>query len=200
MNRSEWTARWAEQVPDQLAYRRTAGRNSYNLRRQLEAEYRRHRVAERLSECGTRRGVQSELAREFGVDRATITRDVAALRARSDRGTPDELAKRADQVYRRLKRIYRRECAKYGRPYLGAYEFLRHPKRRCGRTPVEPAQPLTEQRPVLPAVETAPCPTPVEPEPQRPRPRVGRGPTIFEVWADQEKNRRWNRTREVGYY
>ncbi len=88
MNRSEWTAGWAEQVSDQSAYRRIAGRNRYNLRRQLEAEYRRLRVADRLSEFGTRRGVQSELACEFRVDRATISRDLAALAPSTLSGGP----------------------------------------------------------------------------------------------------------------
>ena len=59
--------------------RRKAGRDRYNsVRRLLRAE-RRFRVLELLARYGMDRGVQARIARELGVSRVTISRDVEAL-------------------------------------------------------------------------------------------------------------------------
>ncbi len=47
-------------------------------------------------------------------------------------------------MHRRLKGFHRRDCAKSGQPYLGSYEFIKPAKQHGGRTPIEPAQRLTE--------------------------------------------------------
>ena len=59
--------------------RRKAGRDRYNsVRRLLRAE-RRFRVLELLSRYGMDRGVQARIAKELGVSRVTVHRDVKAL-------------------------------------------------------------------------------------------------------------------------
>jgi HTH domain len=59
--------------------RRAAGRRAYNRRRQFLALFRQRRMVQLIGQYGLGRGVQSRLARELGVSRQTISRDVAAL-------------------------------------------------------------------------------------------------------------------------
>jgi hypothetical protein len=59
--------------------RRKAGRDRYNSVRRLQRAERRLRVLELLARYGMDRGVQARIARELGVSRVTISRDVAAL-------------------------------------------------------------------------------------------------------------------------
>ena len=59
--------------------RRKAGRDRYNSVRRVQRADRRHRVLKLLSRYGMDRGVQARIARELGVSRVTISRDVAAL-------------------------------------------------------------------------------------------------------------------------
>lgn len=67
-------------TPDEVA-RRAGGRRHYNAWRQFRALHRRSEVARRLTVQGAfRRGFQARLARELGVSRATICRDVRELR------------------------------------------------------------------------------------------------------------------------
>ncbi len=66
-------------TPDEVA-RRAAGRRHYNCWRQHVAFYRRMEISRRLTVQGAfRRGYQARLARELGVSRATICRDVREL-------------------------------------------------------------------------------------------------------------------------
>lgn len=62
------------------AYRRAGGRRRYNLKRQDEARTRRDEVSRLLDLYGSkRRGTRARIARELGVSRATVTRDVRAV-------------------------------------------------------------------------------------------------------------------------
>jgi DNA invertase Pin-like site-specific DNA recombinase len=64
------------------AFKRAGGRRRYNERRQEEARARRDEVSRLLDLYGERRrGTLAKIAREMGVSRATITRDVRALTA-----------------------------------------------------------------------------------------------------------------------
>ena len=59
--------------------RRKAGRDRYNSVRRLQRAERRFRVLELLARYGMDRGVQARIAKELGVSRVTVHRDVAAL-------------------------------------------------------------------------------------------------------------------------
>jgi hypothetical protein len=59
-----------------------AGRRRYNAVRQFQAAYRQAEVVRLLRKYGLfTRGTQARIARELGVSRATICRDVAAILA-----------------------------------------------------------------------------------------------------------------------
>ena len=77
MQQSAWSANasWEE------VRRRAGGRRRYNAVRGLRALLRRREVARLLSVQGglTYRGTQARLARQLGVSRATICRDLAYL-------------------------------------------------------------------------------------------------------------------------
>jgi DNA invertase Pin-like site-specific DNA recombinase len=61
-------------------HRRAAGgRRHYNAIRTLNAQTRRVAVIELLHKHGRAHGVQTRIARELGVSRSTISRDIAAL-------------------------------------------------------------------------------------------------------------------------
>jgi hypothetical protein len=71
---------WQDSVDDDEAARRAGGRRHYNARRRLAREYRRTQVANML----LRRppfewGAASAIARELGVHRSTICKDLRAL-------------------------------------------------------------------------------------------------------------------------
>jgi hypothetical protein len=72
---NEWTspASW------DVVCRRSAGRRRYHAVRRLRRDLRRERVAELLLRYGLGRGVQARIARELGVHRSVITKDVQAL-------------------------------------------------------------------------------------------------------------------------
>jgi hypothetical protein len=63
--------------------RRAAGRRHYNTVRRFRAAWRRCEVARMVLESGIGRGYQARIARELGVSRATVCRDVAWLHAES---------------------------------------------------------------------------------------------------------------------
>ena len=65
------------------------GVDAYNAIRQMKARTRRQAILRRLRELGdfTRRGVQAQLAREFGVATSVISTDFKRLFAR-DHGRP----------------------------------------------------------------------------------------------------------------
>ncbi|QDU25896.1 hypothetical protein ETAA8_09680 [Anatilimnocola aggregata] len=73
-------AEWTDSISNDEARRRAGGRRRYNALRQFQADHRQMLVAKMIQASGFRRGVQSEIARKLGVDRATISRDVKELR------------------------------------------------------------------------------------------------------------------------
>jgi hypothetical protein len=68
--------RWSDPVTNDEAHARAAGRRAYNSTRQFKAMMRTGEVVRLLSERGWSRGVQAEIARELGVHRSTVTRDI----------------------------------------------------------------------------------------------------------------------------
>jgi hypothetical protein len=72
---------WSQTMDTGAAYRRAGGRRHYNAVRRFRREWRRAEVVRLLSCKGAlfRRGLQTELARELGVSRSTICRDLAYL-------------------------------------------------------------------------------------------------------------------------
>jgi hypothetical protein len=72
---------WSQRIDADVAYRRASGRRHYNAVRRYRRAWRRAEVARLLNCKGAlfRRGLQTELARELGVSRATICRDLAYL-------------------------------------------------------------------------------------------------------------------------
>jgi DNA-binding transcriptional MocR family regulator len=69
---------WSAPTDYDLVCRRAAGRRRYNAKRQAEAHKRFKIVlAVTFPTEGHKRGAQAQLARELGVSRSTISRDVA---------------------------------------------------------------------------------------------------------------------------
>jgi hypothetical protein len=77
------TAAWTAETTPEAAARRAGGRRHYNAWRQHLAFYRRVKLSRLLFAKGKlfERGNQARLARELGVSRATICRDVRAILA-----------------------------------------------------------------------------------------------------------------------
>jgi hypothetical protein len=75
------TAAWTAETTAEAVARRAGGRRAYNCRRRFAQTIRRAEVARLLNCKGAlfRRGLQTELARELGVSRSTICRDIAYL-------------------------------------------------------------------------------------------------------------------------
>ncbi len=78
---------WGDYAPDDVVARRAGGRRRYNAQRRFEATLRRCQVA-RLSLRWAmahpdpfQRGKGAWIARQLGVSEATISRDLAAIRA-----------------------------------------------------------------------------------------------------------------------
>lgn len=68
---------WSAHRPTHEVYRRAGGRRGYNRRRQLIATDRRVQIARRILRAGgLYHGMGAQLARELGVDRSTISRDI----------------------------------------------------------------------------------------------------------------------------
>ena len=84
MSRSEWSAPTSRDT----AYHRASGRRHYNavrksqpFRRQIEVAHAWNEIAEREGLGAFSRGVQAHLAQRFTVSRATICRDLQAIRS-----------------------------------------------------------------------------------------------------------------------
>ena len=80
------TSSWSAPTTSDEAYRRASGRRAYNSRRKGAALERRIQVARAFTEIVEEeglgvlgRGVQARLARQFGVSKATMTRDTQFL-------------------------------------------------------------------------------------------------------------------------
>jgi hypothetical protein len=71
---------WSAHRPSNEVHRRAGGRRGYNRLRQIRATERRVHVAQRIVAAGgIHHGLQAQIARDFGVDRSTINRDVTAI-------------------------------------------------------------------------------------------------------------------------
>jgi hypothetical protein len=71
---------WSATTNWETVCKRNAGRRRYNGRRTNRKRWRRLQILERLQAEPAAWGFQAALAREFGVSRATICRDLAAVR------------------------------------------------------------------------------------------------------------------------
>jgi hypothetical protein len=69
-------AAWSRPVSDAEAHSRAGGRARCNRQRELEAFSRRNRVLRRYIEMNAAPGAKAQIAREFGVHRSTVTRDI----------------------------------------------------------------------------------------------------------------------------
>jgi len=74
-------AGWSNFTTDAVANRRAGGRRHYNAMRQAAALVRQAMVAKLMLAGGSQWGLQSQIARALGVDRATISRDVKKAKA-----------------------------------------------------------------------------------------------------------------------
>jgi DNA invertase Pin-like site-specific DNA recombinase len=74
-------ANWGARVSDAEAYRRAGARRNFNERRQERARQRRAVVEQAWLTSGGRRGWQAAIARALHMHRATITRDLKAIKA-----------------------------------------------------------------------------------------------------------------------
>jgi hypothetical protein len=81
MRATKKSAHWSDRAPWAEVCRRAGGRRAYNRVRRIRAAFRRREVARLLRVQGAlfERGTQARLARQLGVSRATICRDIAAL-------------------------------------------------------------------------------------------------------------------------
>ena len=71
---------WNKPTTSDEAYRRASGRRHYNAVRKLRASFRRTQVVRLLRVYGLLDwGVQSRIAEQLGVSRATICRDIKAI-------------------------------------------------------------------------------------------------------------------------
>jgi hypothetical protein len=77
---------WSRATSDDEAHRRAAGRNRYNFHRRVGAHLRRQQVIELWGELNQRgglglyeHGAKAEIARQLGVNRSTITRDLQRI-------------------------------------------------------------------------------------------------------------------------
>jgi hypothetical protein len=74
------TTSWTKLVSSDEAARRAAGRRHYNAHRHYQAMRRRGRVLQLVEDRGGLcHGVRAAVARELGVSRSTVSRDVAWL-------------------------------------------------------------------------------------------------------------------------
>jgi hypothetical protein len=71
---------WQARVSDADARRRAAGRRKFNEKRRQAAYQRRDQVQQAWLEQGETWGWQTRLARQLGVHKSTISRDVTAIR------------------------------------------------------------------------------------------------------------------------
>jgi hypothetical protein len=67
---------WSEPTSDAEVHARAAGRARYNRDRQFAALVRRNYVVRRFMELHAEYGAKAQIAREFGVARSTVTRDI----------------------------------------------------------------------------------------------------------------------------
>lgn len=74
------TTSWTNLVSHDEAARRAAGRRRINAQRRHRANVRRAKVVQMVEERGgLEHGTRAEIARELGVSRSTVSRDVAAV-------------------------------------------------------------------------------------------------------------------------
>jgi len=67
---------WTDRVPDREAHARAGGRARYNRDRKLRAALRCSLVVRRYIELDAAPGAKAQIAREWGLHRSTITRDI----------------------------------------------------------------------------------------------------------------------------
>ncbi len=95
---------WSEPTSADEAHRLAAGRRHYNAVRQAQGIDRAVKVVQLLKEHGFARGVQAQIARELGVHRSTITRDVRKILSPGERPCPICERMMSDREWDRLNK------------------------------------------------------------------------------------------------
>jgi DNA invertase Pin-like site-specific DNA recombinase len=70
---------WSAPTSTSEVHRRAGGRRKYNSVRRFKADLRRVEVEKLFAEYAFARGAQARIARELGVNRSTISRDIRRL-------------------------------------------------------------------------------------------------------------------------
>jgi DNA invertase Pin-like site-specific DNA recombinase len=70
---------WSAPTSGSEVHRRAAGRTKYNSVRRFKADLRRVEVQKLFAQYGFARGARARIARELGVDRSTVSRDIRRL-------------------------------------------------------------------------------------------------------------------------
>ena len=110
---------WSDWTDPVTVAKRAYGRRLLNYRRGRRVRSRLYQVAKVLAELGFQRGLQAEIARQLGVNRSTICRDMwllfaigdgvtlrDALRAQRKVGREARHRSRLQSLYRSLRRRY----------------------------------------------------------------------------------------------
>lgn len=70
---------WSDRTTDAEAFSRASGRRYYNSIRKFNAQLRLADVVKLLKKYGMGHGAQTAIAKELGVSRSTICRDMATI-------------------------------------------------------------------------------------------------------------------------
>lgn len=70
---------WSAPTSTSEVHRRAGGRRKYNSVRRFKADLRRIEVEKLFAEYAFARGAQARIARELGVNRSTVSRDIRRL-------------------------------------------------------------------------------------------------------------------------
>src|SRR5687768_223362 len=91
------TSAWNQHTSFDAVCRRAGGRRHYNAVRRLKRDQRLNRVVELIGTYGlVKHGARARIARESGVHKSTITRDLQAILAKHREFTQtDEVKRRA---------------------------------------------------------------------------------------------------------
>jgi hypothetical protein len=96
---------WSDPVPSNEAHARASARRLYNGVRQTQAMVRVGEVVRMLNERGGfARGVQAQIARDLGVHRSTVTRDVQKILYADRRSCPTCQRWLSDKDWDRLRK------------------------------------------------------------------------------------------------
>jgi hypothetical protein len=98
---------WSAATDPETVARRAGGRQAYNWQRQVARTVRRWRLVRLLKKYGLwRRGTLARIARELGVHRSTVSRDVHAMLHEERRDPSATRTSHARPAGRRFRRSW----------------------------------------------------------------------------------------------